>query len=90
MLKTYLGRNHNGDKVYKVTTKRGALAYYEIKDTRACLRSLVEIWAPRLLIAGFVIFIVLFGLPGDTLHGASKYQPKTCAGALECMQEGGR
>lgn len=90
MQKILLAQREDGRKLYKITTDRGAFVRYEIKDGRACLRSLVEIWAPRLLVAAFVLFIVLFGLPGDPLHGASKYQPKACAGALECMQEGAR
>lgn len=89
MQKILLAQKSDGRKLYKIMTDRGAFIRYEIKDTRACLRSLVEIWAPRLLIAAFVLFMVLFGLPGDPLHGASKYQPKTCAGALECAQEWG-
>ena len=89
MQKILLAQREDGRKLYKIMTDRGAFIRYEIKDARACMRSLVEIWAPRLLIAAFVLFVVLFGLPGDPLHGASKYQPKTCAGALECMQEGG-
>lgn len=87
MQKILLAQREDGRKLYKITTDRGAFIRYEIKDTRACLRSLVEIWAPRLLIAGFVLFIVLFGLPGDPLHGASKYQAKSCAGLIECAQE---
>lgn len=47
--------------------------------------SLAEIWAPRLLIAGAVILLALFGLPGDPMHGASKYEPEPCAGIIECF-----
>ena len=90
MKKLYMGRDSRGANLYRIETDRGAFVRYEIENRRACVRSLVETWAPRLLIAAFVLFVVLFGLPGDPLHGASKYQPKTCAGALECMQEGGR
>lgn len=65
-------------------SKRGALVYAQEERTNTA--KLAAILAGVALIA----FMALFGLPGDPLHGASKYQPKTCAGALECIQEGGR
>ena len=76
MKKLYMGRDSRGANLYRIETDRGAFVRYEIENRRACVRSLVETWAPRLLIAAFVLFVVLFGLPGDPLHGASKYQPK--------------
>ena len=66
------------------TSKRGALVY--VQEEHANRARLAAILAGVALIA----FMALFGLPGDPLHGASKYQPKICAGALECMQEGAR
>lgn len=65
-------------------SKRGALVYTtEKKGT-----GLDDILAWAAIIAGLLYFI-LAGLPGDPLHGASKYQAKSCAGLIECAQEWG-
>lgn len=89
MKKLYMGRDSRGANLYRIETDRGAFVRYEIENRRACIRSLVEIWAPRLLIAGGILYFIMFGLPGDPLHGASKYQAKSCAGLIECAQEWG-
>ena len=65
-------------------SKRGALVY-TIKKKGAGLDDILA-WAA--IIAGLLYFI-LAGLPGDPLHGASKYQAKSCAGLIECAQEWG-
>lgn len=65
-------------------SKRGALVYTKEKKGTG----LDDILAWAAIIAGLLYFI-LAGLPGDPLHGASKYQAKSCAGLIECAQEWG-
>lgn len=64
-------------------SKRGALVYATEKKGAG-----LDILAWAAIIAGLAYFI-LVGLPGDPLHGASKYQAKSCAGLIECAQEWG-
>lgn len=64
-------------------SKRGALVYTTEKKGTG-----LDILAWAAIIAGLLYFI-LAGLPGDPLHGASKYQAKSCAGLIECAQEWG-
>lgn len=65
-------------------SKRGALVYTTEKK-RARLDDILA-WAA---IIAAVAYFILAGLPGDPLHGASKYQAKSCAGLIECAQEWG-
>lgn len=60
-------------------SKRGALVY--VRENKQSKREKIALWAA---IVALIAFVALFGLPGDPLHGASKYQPKTCAGLVEC------
>ncbi len=64
-------------------SKRGALVYTTERKGAG-----LDILAWAAIIAGLLYFI-LAGLPGDPLHGASKYQAKSCAGLIECAQEWG-
>lgn len=65
-------------------SKRGALVY--VREEQSKREKMAHVAVVIIAVAG----LLLLGLPGDPMHGASKYQPKTCAGALECIQEGGR
>lgn len=65
-------------------SKRGALIYTTEKKGAG----LDDILAWAAIIAGLLYFIFA-GFPGDPLHGASKYQVKSCAGLIECAQEWG-
>ena len=70
-----------------VRSPRGALVYViEEDDKRGLFMDLLP-WA-LLFILG--LFIFFWGLPGDPMHGASKYQAaQECRGFIECSEEWG-
>lgn len=60
-------------------SKRGALVYVnEEKSEKLDARAILAIVA-------LIVGLLLLGLPGDPMHGASKYQPTECAGLIECF-----
>lgn len=67
-------------------SERGALVY-DYKNEKSEKRAKLGAW---LAVALFVALAVLFGLPGDPMHGASKYTEGgySCAGVMGCAQRG--
>lgn len=61
-------------------SKRGALVYV-IEDKQSKREKMARVAVVIIAVAG----LLLLGLPGDPMHGASKYQPRPCAGVLECF-----
>lgn len=59
---------------------RGALVY--VREDKQSKR---EKMARLAVIILAMASLLLLGLPGDPMHGASKYEPEPCAGVLECF-----
>lgn len=69
-----------------IRSPRGALVYVIEDDKRADWGGLL----PWIILAIFGLFVFFWGLPGDPMHGASKYQAaQECAGYIECSEEWG-
>ena len=60
-------------------SKRGALVY--VREEQSKREKIARVAVIIIAVAG----LLLLGLPGDPMHGASKYQPRPCAGVLECL-----